>query len=157
MVIYTFPFHIIMPQTNLWFILRTRSYPDLYPLIGPPIRLLAFYRRRILIPGFIRQNPMLAVQDVPHSFPVGGAGRDFLFTQDKIQRQSYTSLLFLERIHENKSSPYRSDRWRLNNVDSSILTLIIRAQQSIENYGLPTTADLTSTCTLTEVNDLKAS
>jgi len=71
-----------MPLANLWFIrlqgqfpiLRTSSYSDLYPLIRPLGRLLALDKGRILIPGFIRSLPMLAVYDVVHSLPLGGAG-----------------------------------------------------------------------------------
>ena len=83
LVVFPFPFHIFMPLTNLWFIrlqgycpiLRTRSSLDLYPLIRPPKRRLALGRGRILIPGFIRSPPTLAVYDVAHSLPLGGAGR----------------------------------------------------------------------------------
>ena len=72
------PFHIFMSFANLWLIrlqgqfpiLGTRSFPDLYPLIRPP---LAFGRERILIPGFIRSPPTLAVYDIVHSLPLGGA------------------------------------------------------------------------------------
>ena len=81
-VVFPIPFHIFMPLANLWLIrlrgqfsiLRTRSCPDLYPLIRPPKRPLALGRGRILIPGFVRSPPTLAVQDVAHSLPRGGVG-----------------------------------------------------------------------------------
>jgi hypothetical protein len=74
-VVFPIPFHIFMPLTNLWLIrlqgqfpiLRTRSCPDLYPLIRPPKRSLALGTGRILISGFIRFPPTLAVNDVAHS------------------------------------------------------------------------------------------
>ena len=73
--VFQFPFHIFVSLANLWFIiLRTRSCPDLCPLIRR--RLLAL---GILIPGFIRSLPMLAVYDVVYSLPVGSASSDFLF------------------------------------------------------------------------------
>ena len=90
---------------NLWFIrlqgqfpiLRTRSCPDLYPLIRPPRRSLALGRGRILIPGFIRSPPTLAVCEVAHSLPLGGADRVFAFTEDETRRHfSYLSGTFRE-------------------------------------------------------------
>ena len=78
--VYPFPYHIFMPLANVWFIcLRIFSKPKskfpwtLYPLIRPPRRLLALARGRILIPGFIRSPPTLAVYDFAHSLPLGGA------------------------------------------------------------------------------------
>ena len=57
-----FPFNNIKPLANLWFIrfqgqfpiLRTRRCPDLYPVIHPPRRTMAFCKGRMLIRGFIR-------------------------------------------------------------------------------------------------------
>jgi hypothetical protein len=102
-------FHIFMPLANLWLIslrgqfpiLRTRSCPDLYPLIRPLKRPLAFGKGRILIPGFVRSPPSLAVYDVAHSLSRGGVGRGFPFTEDEIQRHfSYLSSTFIrEFIH----------------------------------------------------------
>ena len=71
-IVFPFPFHIFMPLANLWFIrlqgqfpiLRTRSCLDLQPLIHLPGRPLGLGRGRILIPGFIRSPPTLAVQVV---------------------------------------------------------------------------------------------
>ena len=63
-VVFKFPFHICMPLVNLWFI----------HLQGRP---LAFDRERILIPGFIRSPPTLAVYDVARALPLGGVGRGF--------------------------------------------------------------------------------
>ena len=61
-----------MSKNNLWFIslqgyflnLRTRGFHCLYPLIRPPKRYLALGRGRILILGFIRSPPTLAIYDV---------------------------------------------------------------------------------------------
>ena len=95
------PFHIFVPLANLWFlrlqgqfpILRTRSCPDLYPLIRPPKRPFAHGRGRILIPGFVRSPPTLAVYDLPQ----GGVGRGFPFTEDETRRHfSYLSGTFRE-------------------------------------------------------------
>ena len=73
-------FHIFMLLVNFWFIrLTARSCPDLYPFICPPGRLLALGREGILVLGFIRSTPMLAIYDVAHSSPLGGVGRDFFF------------------------------------------------------------------------------
>ena len=44
---------------------------------------LALSRGTILIPGYIRPPPTLAVYDVAQSLPLGGAGRDFPFTEDE--------------------------------------------------------------------------
>ena len=84
-VVFPIHLHIFMPLANLCLIRlqgqfpipRTRSCPGLYPLIHPPKRLLALGRGRILIPGFIRSSPMLAVYYVAHCFPLGGVGNDF--------------------------------------------------------------------------------
>ena len=104
-VVFPFPFHIFMPLANLSFILlqgefsivRIRSFPDLYPLIYPPRRSLALDRGRILIPGFIRSPPTLAVYDVAYSPLLGGIGRDFPFTEKETRRHfSYLSGTFRE-------------------------------------------------------------
>ena len=85
-----------MLLANLWFIrlqgefpiLRTRSFPDVYPPGCP----LALGRLRILIPGCILSPPTLAVYDVAHSLPLGDTGRDFPFTEDETWRHfSYLS------------------------------------------------------------------
>ena len=89
-----FPFQIFMPLVKLWFIclqgqfpiLRTKSSPDLYPLIRPLGRPLAFGIGRIFIVGFIRSPPTLAVYDVAHSLPQGDVGRGFHYTEDKTRR-----------------------------------------------------------------------
>ena len=74
---------------------RIVSHPDLYPLLRPPGRSLALVRRRICIPGFIRSPSKLAVYDVSHSFPLGGLGKDFAFTEDETRRHfSYLSGTF---------------------------------------------------------------
>jgi hypothetical protein len=58
----------------------------------PPGRPLALCRGRILIPGFIRSPPTLAVYAVADSLPLGGAGRGFPFTEDETRRSfSYLS------------------------------------------------------------------
>ena len=98
MVVFPFPFHIFMPLANLWVIrlqgqfpfLRIRNFPDLYPLVRPPRRPLSLDKGRILTPGFIRSPPTLAVYDAAHSFPLGGAGRDFPFSEDEIRRHFST-------------------------------------------------------------------
>ena len=38
---------------------------------------------KIFIPGFVRSPPTLAVYDVAHSLPLGGADRGFPFTEDE--------------------------------------------------------------------------
>ena len=91
-VVFPFPFHIFMLLSNLWFILRTRNFPDLYLLICLPRRLLALSRDRFLIPRFIRSLCMLAFYDVAHFLPLGGTGRDFPFAEDETWRHfSYSS------------------------------------------------------------------
>jgi hypothetical protein len=104
-IVFPISFHIFMPLANLWLIhlqgqfpiLRTRSCPDLYPLIHPPKRPLTLGRERILIPGFIRSPPTLAVYDVARSLPRGGVGRGFPFTEDEAGRHfSYLSGTFRE-------------------------------------------------------------
>ena len=94
-----------MPLANLWLIrlrgqfpiLRTKSCSDFYPLIRPPKRPLALGRGSILIPGFVRSPPTLAVYYVFHSLPRGGVGRVFLFTEDETRRHfSYLSGTFRE-------------------------------------------------------------
>ena len=87
-VVFLIPFQIFMLLVNLWLIrlrgefpiLSTRSCPD---LIRPPKRPLALGRGRILIPGFIRSSPTLAVYNVAHYLPLGGAGKGFPFTEDE--------------------------------------------------------------------------
>ena len=99
MIVFLFPFHIFMPFANLCLIrlqgqfpiLRIRSYLDFYPLIRLPRRPLALGRERILISGFIRFPPMLAVYDGVHKLQLGGVGRGFSFTEDETRR--HTSLL----------------------------------------------------------------
>ena len=76
-VVFPFPFHIFMPLNNSqlirfqgqFHVLKTRSFPDLYPIIHPPRRPLTLCRGRILIPGFIRSHPTLSVYDISHSLP----------------------------------------------------------------------------------------
>ena len=52
---------------------------------------------------FIPSPPTLAVYDVSQSLPLGGAVRDFPFTEDETQRHfSYLSGTFREK-HANKS------------------------------------------------------
>ena len=46
---------------------------------------MALGRGRILVPGFTRSPPTLAVYDVAHSLPLGGVGRDFPFIEDETQ------------------------------------------------------------------------
>ena len=95
-VVFPFPFNIFMPLTNLWFIhlqgyfpiLRTKSCPDLYPLIRTAGRSLVPSRGRILILEFIWSPPTLAVYDVAHSLPLRGPGKCIPFTEDKTQRHS---------------------------------------------------------------------
>ena len=94
MVVFLCPFHMFMPLSNLWYIrlqgyfpiLRARNFPGLYPLVLPPIRLLTFGRGRILIPALIRSLPTVAVYDVARSLPLGGASREFTFTEDGTRR-----------------------------------------------------------------------
>jgi hypothetical protein len=62
------------------------SFSHLYPLIRPLGRLLALGIRGILIPGFVRSLPTLAVHNVADSLPLGGVGRGFPFTEDETQR-----------------------------------------------------------------------
>ena len=69
--------------------------------MSPPhynnVFLLVLGRGRILIPGFIRSPPTLAVYDVANSLPRGGVGRDFPFTEDETRRHfSYLSGTFRE-------------------------------------------------------------
>ena len=100
MGVFPFPFHISMPLANLWLIrlqglfpfLRTRSCPDLYPLIRPPRRPLAFSRERIHIPEFIRSPPTLALYDFAHSLPLGGVGSVFPFIEDETKGISQVRL-----------------------------------------------------------------
>ena len=74
LIIFQFPFNIFMSFANLlsprlqgqFSILRTISWADLYPPTRRPRRLLSSGRGRILIPGFIRSPPMLAVYLVDH-------------------------------------------------------------------------------------------
>ena len=48
---------------------------------------------------FITSPPMLAVYDVVHSLPEGGAGRGFPFTEDETRRHfSYLSGTFREYL-----------------------------------------------------------
>ena len=47
---------------------------------------------RILIPGFFRSSPTLAVFDVSHFLPLGGVGKRFFFSEDETRRHfSYLS------------------------------------------------------------------
>ena len=50
------------------------TFPEHDPLIRPPKRPLALGREIILIPGFFRLPPTLAVYDVAHSLPRGDVG-----------------------------------------------------------------------------------
>ena len=105
-VVFPFPFHIFVPLAKLRLIrlqgqfpiLRTKSCPDLYPIIRPLRRPLALVRGRILIPRFIR-FPKLVVWDVAHSLslPLGRVGRGFVFTEDETRRNFlYLSCTFRE-------------------------------------------------------------
>ena len=60
---------------TLWgqFPILMTSCPELYPLIRLPEKPLALGRGRIVIPGFIRSPPTIAVYDISHSLP-GGRG-----------------------------------------------------------------------------------
>ena len=50
-----------------------------------------------LIPGFIQSPPKLAIYDIVHFLPLGGAGMDFSFTEDETRRHfSYLSGTFRE-------------------------------------------------------------
>jgi hypothetical protein len=91
--VYPFLLHIFMPLANLWFIrlqgyfpiLRT-SFTDLYPLIRPPRRPLALNRERIVIPGFIRFPPTLAVFNFSHFIPLGDVHEIFPFIENETRR-----------------------------------------------------------------------
>ena len=88
-----------LPFAKLWLIrlqvqfpiLRTRSCPDLYPLIRPPKRPLTLGRGRILIQRFVRSSPTLAVYDVVHSLSRGGVGWSFLFTEDETLKRFFST------------------------------------------------------------------
>jgi hypothetical protein len=49
---------------------------------------LAFGKGRIIILGLIPSPPTLAVYDVAHCHPLGGADRDFPFNEEETQRLS---------------------------------------------------------------------
>ena len=95
--------HFLSTSSCLWAICCSSAFkgscPNLYPFIRPPINPLALGRGRILIPGFIRSPPKLAVYDVPHSLLLGGVDMDFPFTEDETRRHfSYLSGNFGERF-----------------------------------------------------------
>ena len=77
--------------------LKTRSFPDLYPLIRPPRRPLALGTGRIFIQGSVRSPPKLAVYDIAYCLPLEGAGRKFPFIEGEAQGTAHTSLVLLER------------------------------------------------------------
>ena len=65
------------------------------PLPAHPLskRPLVFVERRILIPGFIRSTPTLAVYDVPPTLPLGSIGRGYPFAENETRRHfSYFSV-----------------------------------------------------------------
>ena len=79
------PFHafahiVVLPPSRIVSHSKRNSLV-LYPLIHPPRKPFSLGRGRILIPGFIRSPPTLIVWDVAHSFPLGGADRDFPFIE----------------------------------------------------------------------------
>ena len=56
-------------------------------------------RETILIPGFVRSTPMLAIYDVAHSLPLRGVYRDFPITEDETKRHvSHLSGTFGKKI-----------------------------------------------------------
>ena len=115
------------PPSRTVSILRTRSYPDLYSLFRPPKRPLTLGRGRILIPGFIRSPPTLAVYDVAHSLPQGGVGWGFPFTKDGTQRHFlYLSDTFreLEEGRTPRIALWRAFWWK---------TLICRPRNNERN------------------------
>ena len=79
-------------------ILRTRIFPDLYPLIYPRRRSLVL-GRRILIPGSIWSPPNLVVYGVPHSLPLG-VHRDFHSVRMRLEGIFHTSLALSERVYK---------------------------------------------------------
>ena len=93
-VLFSFPFHILMPLANQCFfrlqgkfpILRTRSCPVFYPFIRPPRRPLSLSKGKILISGFILSPPILALYNVAHILPLGDSYIDITFTEDQTQR-----------------------------------------------------------------------
>jgi hypothetical protein len=52
--------------------------------------------------GFIRSPPMLAVYDV-HSLPLGGAGRDFPFTEDE-----YSDINVYDTVRQSKKKLFKN-------------------------------------------------
>ena len=79
--------------------LKTRSFPDLYPLIRPPRRPLTLGRGRIFIQGSVRSPPKLAVYDVAYSLPLVILVRDSPFTEEKTWKHfSYLSGTFREYV-----------------------------------------------------------
>ena len=95
----TASFPHLMPLANLWIILRTRSFPDLYPLVRSSRRPFVFGRGRILVLEFMRSPATLAIYGIAHSIPLGGVDRDFPFTEDETQRNFlYLSCTFRELI-----------------------------------------------------------
>ena len=78
---------IFMPLANLWFIclqgqfpiLKTRSYPDLYPIIHHLKGSFPVGRGRILIPEFIRSLSALSVFEVTHCLSLDRNIKEKLF------------------------------------------------------------------------------
>ena len=70
-----------------------------YSLIRPPERPLAHGKGRVLIPGYIRFLPMLAICEVAHSLQLLCEDWDFSFTEDETRRHfSYLSGTFRENF-----------------------------------------------------------
>ena len=84
-----------LPSYSFYF-----SHLHLYTLIRSSRRLMELGRGRILIPGFIRSPPTLAVYAVARSLPLGGVGRGFPFNEDDTLRHfSYLSGTFIKNIY----------------------------------------------------------
>ena len=72
-----------------WPTCGSSDFKEDFPSYHPPRKSLALDRGKILILGYIRSPPTLAVYDVAHSFLLG---RVFLFTEDETRRHfSYLS------------------------------------------------------------------
>ena len=88
-------------------IIKTRSWPDLYPLIRPMRRRLALVRGKILILGFIRYPPALAVYDLAQSPPSPSK------RSESISHLSRTHLQSNEQLHNNKLNTKINTRFSL--------------------------------------------
>ena len=90
--------------------------------------------------------PMLTVYDIAHSLPLGGAGRDFPFTEDEIRRYfSYLSCTFREYSFLCINTFLVCQMVCLNNVFVTALKKKIRIEDLLYSYsGNQTSQSVTS-------------